>query len=343
MADDAPKASLPTWLKSTLRAVLGLILFAAVLSWLAPDWAALRDRVELHPGWIAVGLLGTTLASVVTAARWRLLAEAMGGTRLPYVAYFYGLVVTRFIGQFTSTLAMDLVGRGVALRSAGSDRSLGHAAMQVVLERLLDLVLPVVLLGWALALRQGWFDPLFGPELAPGLSLLACAAVFMALAIPLLAPGVRVALWAYLGLKGLLARLRGREPKDAAPLETPPITLTLSSAVALYSVLRFATVVLQFWGIARAVGLDIGWVDMTAATPIAQLAGMLGFTPGGLGILEVGWAGGLGWVGLDAVAISLFVLAQRLGVITFFGLLSALSWPLSRPPTNPEAAEEAQP
>jgi len=332
-------------LEALARALLGLGLFAVVLYWLAPDWGALAERVELHLGWALVGLAGTSVASIVTAARWRLLAEAMGGTRLPYAAYFYGLVVTRFIGQFTSTLAMDLVGRGVALRSAGSDQGLGHAATQVVLERLLDLVLPLFLIAWALALREGWFIA-FGSAEA-GLSLALFVAVFLLVAIPALAPGVRLALRIYLGLKAWWAERRDRhrdEPSTpAAPPPLPEVGPKLATAVAVFSVLRFAAVVVQFWGIARAVGLDLSWSQMTAATPIAQLAGMLGFTPGGLGILEVGWAGGLGWVGVDTTAISLFVLAQRLGVIVFFGMLSALSWPFSPRPDKPPPGAENPP
>ncbi|MFV8756152.1 lysylphosphatidylglycerol synthase domain-containing protein [Nannocystaceae bacterium ST9] len=321
-------------LESLARLVFGLALFGLVLYLLAPDWSELVDRVELHLGWLLVGLLGTTLASLVTAARWQLLAEVMGGNRLPYVAYFYGLVWTRLAGQFTSTLAMDLVGRGVALRSAGSKRGLGHAATQVVLERLLDLVLPILLLGWALALRYDTLGTWVGEW--PGLSLLAVALVFLLAAVPLLEPSVGVALRVYLAIRLRLGRRRRAEVEAevaASGSEThlvPAVDLRLSAEVALLSLLRFAFVIVQFWGIAGAVGLTIGWVEMSQATPFAQLAGMIGLAPGGLGMLEVGWAGGLGFVGADAIAISLFVLAQRAGVIAFFGALTAASWPLAR-------------
>lgn len=326
-------------LKAVARFGLGLALFVLVLRLLAPDWSELAARVELDVGWLLVGLFGTTMASFVTAARWQLLAELMGGNRLRYLAYFYVLVLTRLAGQFTSTLAMDLVGRGVGLRSSGSQRGLGHAAMQVVLERLLDLVLPLLLLGWALVAR---YD-LLGPAVAeqPALSLAACALVFLALAVPLLGPSVRVALRMYLFLRLRLDRRRRVEVEAelGAPgsVALPRVDRSVAAKVALHSLLRFAFVIVQFWGIARAVGLEIGWVEMSAATPFAQLAGMVGLTPGGLGMLEVGWAGGLGFVGVDAVGISLFVLAQRAGVIAFFGLLTLISWPLEQRARTQEA------
>jgi uncharacterized membrane protein YbhN (UPF0104 family) len=317
-------------LKAVGRFAFGLGLFGVVLWWLVPDWSALAGRVALEPGWIVVGLLGTTGASFVTAARWQLLAELMGGNRLRYLSYFYVLVLTRLLGQFTSTLAMDLVGRGVGLRSSGSERGLGHAATQVVLERLLDLVLPLLLLGWALVMR--W--ELLGPDVsgAPALTLGVCSLVFLGLATLLLGPSVRVALRAYLFLRLRLGKQRRAEVEgelsDASGVALPRVEPALAAKVALYSLLRFAFVIVQFWGMGCAVGLELGWVEMTIATPFAQLAGMIGLTPGGLGMLEVGWAGGLGFVGVDGVGIGLFMLAQRVGVIAFFGLLTLVSWPL---------------
>lgn len=335
-APGEPARSLWSRVKGPASFVLGVVLFIVVMRWLAPNWAELSARVEFDWRWALLGLLGTTLASFATAARWQLLAELMGGTRLRFLVYFHGLVLTRLVGQFTSTMAMDLVGRGAALQAAGSERDLGHAAMQVVLERLFDALLPLVLLAWALTLRQGWLP--FGP----GLALVVFALGFTALAIPLLGPATRISLRLYLWLmprvKALIARVKAvfgkRRPDSLSPeaaskapgsIELPEVSLRVSALVAAYSLARFATVVLQFWGFAGAVGVDLSWDAITTATPVAQLAGMLGLTPGGLGILEGGWAVGLGWVAVDATAISLFVLAQRVGVITNFGILTAIS------------------
>jgi uncharacterized membrane protein YbhN (UPF0104 family) len=311
-------------IKAALQLLVGVGLFVLVLRWLAPNWGELAERIDLHLGWALVGLLGTTIASFVTAARWKLLAEVMGGTRLPFVTYFYGLVLTRLLGQFTSTAAMDLVGRGLVLRSAGSERGIGHAAMQVVLERTLDAVLPLVLLGWAIAVHSDWLP------MSAALSLLLACVLFVGLAIPLLRPGVHVTLRLYLWLKLHIDRIRRKQIEARADAEPLVVDLELSAKVAGLSLLRFASVILQFWGIAATVGIELSWLQITSATSVAQLAGLIGLTPGGLGVLEAGWAGGLSWMGLDTIAISIFVLAQRIGVITFFGLLSAISWPLAK-------------
>jgi len=109
---------------AALRFLLGLGLVLAIMGWLLPSAQERGDllaRLRPDPLYLLLGFLSTLVASIVTSARWQLMSEqTMGGTPLPYVVYFHGLVLTRVLGQVSSTLVMDLVGRGVALRSAGS-------------------------------------------------------------------------------------------------------------------------------------------------------------------------------------------------------------------------------
>lgn len=310
-----------------LKLVLGVGLFAVVLYYLAPDWEVLRTSVVFDWRYAALGLLGTTIASFVTAARWKLLAEVMGGTKLAYVHYFYALVLTRVIGAVTSTVIVDLVGRGMALQSAGSKRSLGHAATQLVLERIFDGVLPVVMVLWAVALSRGWLP------MSPIASLALVCGVLMLLAIPLLRPSVHLALRVYLWLRVRIPWRRSAQIEADAEAElaaTPAVDAKLATKIAVLSLARYATVMLQCWGIAGAVGLLIPWDKMTAAASISQLASLVGITPGGLGIVEAGWAGGLTWIGIDdPEPISLCVLAQRVGFIAFFSMLTIASYPFA--------------
>lgn len=298
---------------AVLRLLVGGAIFATILRYLLPSWGELTAQVQLDPVFLGVGLLGAGLAHVAVAARWKLLSESMGGTPLSFWAYLHSLLVTRFLGQFVSSLAMDLVGRGVALRAAGSQRGIGHATTLVVLERIFDLVLPVLLLLWALAVRQ------FGLESYAALLLLGGTVLFVVVATPGLRPLARLALAVY-------GRLRR---KDVGELPDE-ITVPISFQVATLSVFRFASVLLQFIGIGAGIGLLLPWPDWAAATPIAQLTGMVGVTPGGLGVVEAGWWAGLAWVGVEEHRIGLFLLAQRTALIAFLGSLALLSWPPAR-------------
>ncbi len=314
------------------KLLLGIALMAAVVRWLSPDLETLRARASLDLGALAIALSCTLFASIVTSARWKIMVEAMGGTRLPYRVYFHGLVLTKVIGQFTSALAMDLVGRGLALRSAGSERSLGHSMTQVIVERLFDVLLPAVLVLWALSIRS--LDP---SPTAVAASFAGLCLLFAGLAVLLLWPLARLGLRLYLAI----AVLRGREvsPETRASLLSTPISPKLAAQVGVLSVLRYVSVLGQFWAVAAAIGIDLNFRTIASAMPIGQLAGILAITPGGLGIQEAGWAGAFRWLGvLDDPAIGLFVLSQRVLIFAFFGLFTLLSWlwlrRLQRPPAS---------
>ncbi len=342
-------------LRGAMPLMTGLVLFAVIAWWLVPGPAertALIHRVHVAPAWLLLGLLATFVASLVTSARWQRMAEdAMGGAPLPYLVYFHALVLTRVLGQVSSTLAMDLVGRGLALRRAGAPQGLGHSVTQAVLERIFDLVLPLLMLAWALAC---------GPtRTSPTLALAGFIAVcvgFTGLATVTLAPLTRLALRCLTALRRLRVRAAtdassassasptpSASPIPAAPSASlaspvPPVPRGLALRVGALSLVRYLAVLLQFWAVAAGVGVVLGAWQIAAATPIGQLAGMAGVTPGALGVQEAGWLGALAWVGLDAAAIAVFVLAQRLVLTSYFAVLSLLSWLLlrrTRPATCP--------
>jgi uncharacterized membrane protein YbhN (UPF0104 family) len=295
------------------RLALGLSLFVVVVWWIGPRWSEVAARAELRAAPLLLALAATALASAVATGRWKLLAEAMGGSALPYPVYFHAFAWTRVLGQLTSTLAMDTLGRGVALRTAGSARGIGHALAPIVIERMLDFGLPVMVLGWALAARGRADAALAGATLG---ATTLCFAVLAALFLrPLAAVGLRV--------YAALARRAHREDPPALPG-------ALVRRIVALGLVRFALVVLQFWAIAAACGIAVPALDMTAATSAAQVASLVGLTPGSLGFQEAGWAVGLSLVGLDDPAIVVFVLVQRVVVVAAFALLAALAWPWAR-------------
>lgn len=316
-----PKARGRAIAKGLVQLLLGVGLFAAIVWWVAPPWDEVADRIRVLPQWLLVSLLGSFVANLVTAARWKLLSEMMGGSRLPYGIYFYYLALTRVIGQILPTVLVDVLGRGAALRAAGSDSRLGQLIAPVVLERVLDLLLPLTLLGWALAvhvrLLPAWLDP--------WTSLALLAALFVALSIPLLHPMVRSALWAY----GWLRRLRRRDRTLPLP-PTPDVTVALSARIVAFGMLRYAAIQVQYWGAGAGLGVLLAPLVLVMATPLAQLAGLVGITPGGLGVQEGGWVAALEQLGQDPASIVVFMAGTRVMMSVNFGVLTLLSWPWRR-------------
>ncbi len=297
------------------RLGIGVAAFAGVLVWLLPDWRSLVEDFSPSPSGFALSLLGTALASLVTARRWQLLLEAMGGDRLPFFIYLRALVVTRLLGQFVPAIAVDLVGRGVALRRAGSEQGLGHAATQVVVERLLDLLLPLGLAAWILvsppaATANDVATPLVFVTLVAGLF------------VPLVSPIARLAIALYVRVSSMRARSDSPRLNAGRPVS---VDIATAARVSALSVARLLTVTLQFFGAAVAVGLVVTGPHMIGATGVAQLTGLVGLTPGGLGLIEWGWAGAFKHLLADPVRVAQFVLCQRMCVIGNFAILSLLT------------------
>lgn len=305
-------------LSAVARLALGGLLLAALLYFLGPDWGEVRSQLEFHPAYFGLGFLGTALATAFTAARWRLLNERMTETRLPYGSYFHYVAVTRFFGQFVPMLLMEFVGRGMGLRAAGSKQGLGRLVTPVLLERVLDAALPCTTLAWLFLVLQG--PSTFAEH--RWLWLVGMTLGFGCAAIPFIGPTANVLLRVYAWVK----KLRG------AVLVIEPVEITTQTAawVAIHSVGRYATVLLQFIGMGAASGAILKTFAVVGAFSVAQLSALAAITPGGLGIQDVGWASALQWLGAPEVMIALFVLGFRVLMVVNFGLLSLLSLPLRR-------------
>lgn len=307
---------------AALKLVLGLALVAGVILWVAPDLDALLARVRLDPLGLAVGLAMTAVTVVIVSARWKLMSEAMGGTRLPFVVYFRGLVLTKVVGQVTSLLAMDLVGRGLALRSAGASSRLGLQFTQALLERLFDVIIPATMLCWAIAVRRADAGPT-----AATLSFVLVSVVVAALGSLLLWPLTRAALRIYARVRAWRGA-SGPKPETEGP---PPISRQVAAQVGVLGALRYASVIGTYGGITMALGVDIDLLTTALIMPVGQLASIIGITPGALGFQEVGWVGALRWVGgVDDLAIGVFVLGSRVLLTSFFAAIYVLAWPLTR-------------
>jgi hypothetical protein len=309
-----PPSAARRWASAVAKFLLGAAILGGLVWWLGPDWDDVRARIQFSWGWFVVSFVGTAMATGFTAARWQLLNERMTATRLGYGAYFHYIALTRFVGQFTSMLLMDFVGRSAGLKAAGSDQGIGRLLTPMVLERLLDMLLPFTVLAWALSVHYTWLGEY------RVVSLAIFVAAFALLVIPVVQPMARLAIAAYIRLK----RWRGAVIVE----EQVQVSTSTAAWVSAYSVGRFATVLVQFIGAGAAAGALLPWDVIVSAFPIEQLTAIIAITPGGLGVQEAGWAGGLRWLGQPEAIITLYLLATRVFVIVNFGLLSLVTLPL---------------
>jgi uncharacterized membrane protein YbhN (UPF0104 family) len=305
-----------SWVRPILQFALGLGLFIGLVVWAVPSWADFRAQLSLSIGWLAVSTLGSLLATFVTAARWKILSEAMGVGEIRYGVYFHYLALTRVLGQVLPSAVVDVLGRGAALKAAGSKSALGNLMAPVVLERMFDLLLPLCMLGWALLVHVGPGVAHLG---GPWGSLTLVVVAFGVLGVALLRPLVSLALWAL----GRLRRLRGKTGEYPEP---PPVSTRLGVRIMGLSILRYAGILVQYWGAGAGVGVVLGALTLVSAAPLAQLAGLIGITPGGLGIQEGGWVAGLSQLGEDPAAIAVFMMGTRLMMIVSFGIFTLASW-----------------
>ncbi len=297
--------------------VLGLGLLFLLVRYLAPSRSEIEATVSLQYGWFFVALAGTATATAAAAQRWRMLAELMGGARVPYGIYYHYFALTRLIGQFTSVAVMDAVGRGVAMSAAAKDGpQIGQHIGALVVERLLDLILPLLTFACAVVWVQGWVT------INPWVVMALVTAMFSVAAVLLLDRATRLVAAGFAWFQ----RLRKRET-SVSPVRAPP---RVAAKVTALSLVRYVCVIIQFWGTGALAGLSIDALKITYATSVAQITGFVGVTPGGIGIQDAGWAGALSWLGVGGSVIAGFILVTRVAVVCIFAVLSVASLPFSK-------------
>lgn len=260
---------------------------------------------------LTLGLLGKAAASDASRSR-------AGSFSSYYCSYMFsrglGLLLPRDISECGSRFAWLVSAEKITPR---------QAAAAVFLDRLADLGVSLFFLLFALPFWFGWLD-----ETAT-LLLLPLAAAAGLVATALLPPPMLLAAWT--AMARIFSWLRRRIPRLSRFLEcpeSPPEGLDkalLLRACAL-SMLKFGLLMFRPMAVAAGFELEIPWTLLLLGVPLGQLAYILAITPGGLGIYELGWAGLLGYAGVQGPVIASFVVGQRLLITASLVALLLLSW-----------------
>ncbi len=305
---------------------LSLALGIAVLVWLL-YWAGADSLDALRtadPIRVLAAFGVTLLLSAVSARRWADLTLVLGDARdISVVKYYRSFMAGRAAGLILPQTVSDFGVRPVVHRvSAGAS---GKAALAgALVERVMDGTLWLVLFPASLMyLLHVWTQAAY--LMAVGAGMLLWVFVFLVLGRGILSSmaglaeriakrsSARCTTGWLAKMTSALGRLLSRITREEMPIRR----------VGISSLARFFLIIGQFVLIARSLGLpSIGWLQVLAALPAAQLGLVVGITPAGLGLVEGGFLGALIALGVSARESGVFVVGQR-ALISLFVLVLA--------------------
>jgi uncharacterized membrane protein YbhN (UPF0104 family) len=297
------------------RVLLALAIVAALLHWVGPT--EVRDRFAACPPHVAVG-------SLVVA----LLGQWLGALRFERLAHVRGLALSRM-----QALAINLATVFYGLFLPG-----GTATSWLV--RLLRLPEARQRPGLALTVIAG--DRAFATVtgaligMAADLALRTPASPAVSVALALVAVVSGVVGWGLFtpsmsrrlvngpGFEWL-HRIAARVPQDGG--DDPPYALRALGAAAVLSLGVHGLGILAWWALARALGLELGFLEIAWVRSAALVVGLLPVTVGGLGLREgtvVALLAVFGVSSADALSLSLLAFTVTvLGVGVVGGISEA--------------------
>lgn len=310
-----------------LIGALSLALFGAVLYVGGVD--AWRQLLDADGRWVGLAFACTALLTLVSAARWGSIANALAGTRLCSTrAYYHYLMMGRTAGLVIPE-AVAVHTLGPLAMKAGGHASFSLAFAALLIDRLYDLGLSGLLLLPTAALALGLIGVRTCAALFGAVFLLS-GVVIWAWYRPLVAWGLRVREWVLVRAEhlGWLRRLLDTRPgHQLVSLRADQLPLP-STALRAYglTVLRYGLMAGRFAAVSCAVGVAVPPLWLFVGIPIAQMGLLFSVTPGALGAMEAGWLGVLLLAGLPRRQIATFLIAQRAAITVFILLLGAGSY-----------------
>ena len=298
------------------RRIAATVVTMVALTLVAPVLLRVYRRapqvLTLGPGWLAAIAAAIIVHFVTAWALYRVVLRSTG---------WFDIATSQLAANAASHVAPagSAVGAGMQLRMltlAGYPASQATTALgaTTVLGTVVGyIVLPLIVL----------IASLFGTTVQPRLAgaMWSGAALLVGLLILLLVSVARDAPWQWVARAVTAMRHRLHQPGDPDDLtrrlihERDLIRATLRDRAALVAFLVAAQPLADYLALylaLRAVGAHVSPVAALAAFIVSNLAGLIPFTPGGLGFVEAGLVGVLVLAGSTRSAARLAVVVYRL-------------------------------
>lgn len=303
--------------------LLALLIVAGLIIWLGPSPDQVVKIADFSVLWMIASFALATGASLITAYRWKLLAQWLGNPSLSFTSYLRAFLVARFVGQFSSALVMDIFGRGLALQLSERSSRYRTTTLSILIERAFDGIIPLLIIGWY------WINSTRSNS-RPEIVVLIFVGLWGFLSILAFPMGIRLAIYLFAKTAKFVPKLKNSNSESSPPRLEASATNSFtglktmqSLTISWISISRMIVVVAQYWAIAATIGIYWEFPVALVSCAVAQLSGMISLTPGGLGIQETGWTGALRWLGQPTHSIVQFIVFQRVAMITMTGLLAA--------------------
>ncbi len=288
--------------------------------WRLDDKAALWDALKsADVSLVALAIVLNVPVVHFKVARWRDLLGARGH-RYPLGRSYAAVLSSLYLGMLTPGRVGDVLRVQYVKREIDVPYADGLAV--TIMDRFCDLYV----LAAVAALGTVHFTRALDSNLA--------SLSWLAVAVALLAP----TLFLFEGFGELLARMLRRltvrwHASLSALLEALRALVGRAFLIAmLLTAASFAINYVQGWMIARAIGVDLGFIDVAALLSITSLLGLMPISVSGVGVRELFLAivfPALGFVAAQGVAFGLLVFACNYLAIVLAGFVA---WQISPPP-----------
>jgi uncharacterized protein (TIRG00374 family) len=313
--------------------VAAAILMAGLVYWGRHDLGKIGT---LSPLPLVLCFICTAGIAVCSALKWKVAIRSMGETQATHLgSLLHYFMIGRVLGLVVPMDVGDMAARTASLKMDHS-MPIGRASYSVYLDRIFDVAVGGILFVPSVLFIVGAVSARVGIAVY-GVAFLAGLVSFVFL-------GRQTADF-LLVLFHLLFRAACKIPgiRSRVDVEAERALLTASSSrsvartLYLLSGVKFLFTAMRFASIALAMRLGVGVVDMLLFAPGAQVAAVISFTPGGMGIVDWSWSGLLYKIGVDRHDIVPYLVSLRLATWISVLVLAGLSRLVYRRPSRERA------
>jgi uncharacterized membrane protein YbhN (UPF0104 family) len=295
------KSDLKKTAKTILKFAIGLLLFFGIVA-LFSDLKDIDRLLKIN--WLMAWpvVLLTLVINVLDAWKLHVIINHFS-KKGDFTTLLRYIIMGRFVGHSTSQMFGDMGSRFLYLKSSGID--LKRGALAIILDKLLIAILLgcIVITIPALVVFEG-------SELCSSIAPFVSTALF-AVSISLM-PAVISLFIRIFPKRDILKQLKTM------------VSGRMRWTLFLLTIGKFLVSAGRYLFIMRLCGIDLSFAKVFIGTAIVQGSMIVGFTPGGLGLVEAGWAGVLYFYKAPSLNSASFLVNQRLIIFGSVILLSLL-------------------